>query len=150
MKVAIIHNTYQQPGGEDVVVAEEKRMLENHGHNVVSYQRSNSELELMSKYQLLLQAKDVVYSQDSKREIQNLFRKEKPDVAHFHNTFVMISPSAYEACKEEEFQLCKRCTTFASFVPEVFFTEMVVCVRSVWVEIFGMESAMAATGIRRA
>jgi len=121
MKVAIIHNTYQQPGGEDVVVAEEKRMLENHGHNVVSYQRSNSELELMSKYQLLLQAKDVVYSQDSKREIQNLFRKEKPDVAHFHNTFVMISPSAYEACKEEGVPVVQTLHNFRLLCPGGFF-----------------------------
>ena len=44
--VLIVHNYYQIPGGEDTVVANEKRMLEKHGHKVVLYTRSNLELTL--------------------------------------------------------------------------------------------------------
>ena len=38
-KVLIVHNYYQIPGGEDVVVANEKKMLAEHGHEVVLYTR---------------------------------------------------------------------------------------------------------------
>ena len=34
-KVLIVHNAYQIPGGEDVVVANEKKLLEDHGHEVI-------------------------------------------------------------------------------------------------------------------
>lgn len=44
-KVLIVHNYYQIPGGEDTVVANEKKMLEEHGHKVVLYSRNNSEMQ---------------------------------------------------------------------------------------------------------
>ena len=47
--VLIVHNYYQIPGGEDNVVANEKEMLENHGHKTVLYSRHNSELQKLSK-----------------------------------------------------------------------------------------------------
>ena len=35
-RILQIHNFYQIPGGEDVVVRNEKRLLEEHGHKVYS------------------------------------------------------------------------------------------------------------------
>lgn len=52
--VLIVHNYYQIPGGEDTVVANEKRMLEKHGHKVVLYTRSNLELKKLSGTQKLM------------------------------------------------------------------------------------------------
>ena len=101
MKVAIVHNTYQQRGGEDVVVDQESRLLESQGHTVICYRRSNDEMEQFSKPRQLLMVKDIVHSGSSKREIRNLIRTEKPDLVHVHNTFMMISPSVYEVCQEE-------------------------------------------------
>ena len=48
-KVLIVHNYYQIPGGEDTVVANEKKMLEDHGHETMLYSRHNSELKELSK-----------------------------------------------------------------------------------------------------
>ena len=101
MKVAVIHNSYRWPGGEDVVVAEETRLLQRHGHTVVSYRRSNQEMERVSKPRDLLMLKDLVQSDKSKQEIRQLLRREKPDLVHVHNTFMMISPSVFQACRDE-------------------------------------------------
>lgn len=49
--VLIVHNYYQIPGGEDMVVANEKKMLERHGHKVILYSRNNSEIKEMSYFQ---------------------------------------------------------------------------------------------------
>ena len=49
--ILIVHNYYQIPGGEDTVVANEKKMLEKHGHKVILYSRNNAELKQMSKFQ---------------------------------------------------------------------------------------------------
>lgn len=43
-RILQIHNFYQIPGGEDVVVRNEKKLLEEHGHEVFTYYRSNKEL----------------------------------------------------------------------------------------------------------
>jgi len=100
MKVLIIHNSYQQPGGEDVVFAQECQLLEGHGHEVVKYQRSNHEIEAMSGLQRLALTKDIIWSAASNRHIRDVLRAERPDLVHIHNTFMMVSPSVYQVCQE--------------------------------------------------
>ena len=99
MKILLIHNTYQHPGGEDTVVAAETALLRERGHHVVTYLRSNHELDQLSRSRQLLLVKDIVYSEHSKRDIRELLKKEEPDLVHVHNTFMMISPSIYDACR---------------------------------------------------
>ena len=43
MKILLIHCHYRLPGGEDAVFAAERALLEQHGHTVVVYERSNEE-----------------------------------------------------------------------------------------------------------
>ncbi len=100
MKIVVVHNSYQLPGGEDTVFANETRLLEEHGHKVVAYHRSNHELDSMSALQRLTMPKEMIHSGNSKREIEKLLRDERPDLVHVHNTFMMISPAVYEACQE--------------------------------------------------
>jgi glycosyltransferase involved in cell wall biosynthesis len=101
MKIAVVHNTYQQPGGEDVVVAAETELLQSRGHTVVRYSRSNDELAGLSRSGQLLTVRDLVYSDRSKQEFRRLLRAERPDVVHVHNTFMRISPSIFDACRDE-------------------------------------------------
>jgi len=96
----VVHNSYQRPGGEDAAVSAEYQLLRARGHKVVSYRRSNDELKQMSKAEQLFLVKDIVYCSESKREVHELVAKEQPDVVHVHNTFIMISPSIYDACSE--------------------------------------------------
>jgi hypothetical protein len=51
MKILMVHNAYQEAGGEDVVFRSEKRLLESFGHRVVTYMRSNEELQNISPVQ---------------------------------------------------------------------------------------------------
>jgi glycosyltransferase involved in cell wall biosynthesis len=97
VKILLVHNSYQQPGGEDVVFNLERQMLERSGHDVSVYYRSNFELE---KYGKLTAAKNVVWSTDTQKEILRLLEAERPSVVHIHNTFAVISPSIYWACRE--------------------------------------------------
>lgn len=98
MKIILVHNAYQRPGGEDAVFEQECRMLEQAGHQVVAYRRSNWDAEAYRRIRLLSLAKRTVWASDSRRDFLQLLRQEKPDLVHVHNTFVMISPSIYSAC----------------------------------------------------
>lgn len=100
MKILLVHNSYQEPGGEDAVFEREHRLLEDAGHEVVTYQRDNVEIETYSPTQRVMLIGRTVWAKGSKREVAQLIRETKPSVAHFHNTFPLISPSAYYACRE--------------------------------------------------
>jgi glycosyltransferase involved in cell wall biosynthesis len=100
MRIIQVHNGYIQPSGEGVVALQEVAMLREAGHEVVEYHRSNNEIKLLGLEGKLALAKRVIWASDSARSLESLIRSEKPDLVHFHNTFVMVSPSAYYACSK--------------------------------------------------
>lgn len=100
MKVLIVHNEYQNRGGEDSVVDAESRLLVAAGHCVVHYRRTNRDISAQSIIQQASLAANTIWSRDSHLGIRELIKREQPEVAHFHNTFPLISPSGYGACRE--------------------------------------------------
>ena len=98
MKIILVHNTYQQPGGEDVVFELERNMLQAAGNDVKVYCRSNHEINGSAVSRLVL-AKKMIWASDTYAEFGLLLQREKPDVVHIHNTFLVISPSIYSACQ---------------------------------------------------
>ena len=99
MKILIIHNHYQRPGGEDVTARAEKDLLNANGHQVVEYVRKNDEIAVYGLWQIATLAARSVWAWDSHRDIKALLERERPQIAHFHNTFPLISPAAYYACR---------------------------------------------------
>ncbi len=97
LKVLVVHNSYQQAGGEDVVCAAEAALLRQHGHEVVEYHEDNRRIQEMSR---LAVAAQTLWSRPAHRKLLQLVRHVHPDVIHFHNTFLLISPSAYYASQE--------------------------------------------------
>ncbi len=96
-KVLIVHNYYQIPGGEDTVVENEKKLLEEHGHEIFLYTRHNSELKTFSKLQKLSLPFSIVFNLRTYREVKSAIQKEHIDIVHVHNTLNLISPSVYYA-----------------------------------------------------
>jgi glycosyltransferase involved in cell wall biosynthesis len=101
MKILLVHNTYQEQGGEDVVFWQERDLLNAAGHQVLEYQRFNHEIREYSTVQRISLIGRTVWAADSHREFKALLRTHKPDVVHVHNTFPLISPSIYWACRSE-------------------------------------------------
>lgn len=100
MKVLLVHNFYQSssPSGEDIVFRNEVALLKSKGVDVVTYERFNDDIgKNVSKIRASFK---TVWSKDTYRELKSLIKKEKPDIAHFHNIWYLISPSAYYACKD--------------------------------------------------
>lgn len=98
MKILIVHNPYQRLGGEDIVFNQERLMLENAGHEVVTFVRHNDEINQYSGLRQLALVPQAIWATDSRRQFEALLEKEKPSIVHVHNTFVMISPSIFSAC----------------------------------------------------
>lgn len=98
MRVLLAHNRYRQAGGEDVAVESERQLLTAYGHDVGLLEVDNAGIVGMSGK--LSTALGVVYSAASKAKVANQIQRLKPDVVHVHNTFPLLSPSIYFACKE--------------------------------------------------
>lgn len=95
--VLLVHNRYKIAGGEDTVASNEKKMLENHGHRVIVYERSNMELEDFSKFKKLLLPFTSIFSIRSYRQVKRLIEENDVDIVHVHNTLSLVSPSVYYA-----------------------------------------------------
>lgn len=98
MKIALAHNRYLWRGGEDTVYENESALLVENGHEVVQFEMNNLETQKINSLQLGL---GTTWSQSSYKSLRSFFRKERPDVAHFHNTFPLISPAGYYAARAE-------------------------------------------------
>jgi glycosyltransferase involved in cell wall biosynthesis len=99
VKVLRVHCHYQQDGGESGVERAERALLEDAGHEVVVYERHNDEIRELGPGGRLALAARTIWAWDTHRELGELLARERPDVAHFTNTFPLISPSAYDACR---------------------------------------------------
>lgn len=125
MKILQCHNLYQLAGGEDSVVKDERELLEAHGHEVVSYVLHNDAVDDMSRLRL---AAGTIWSRKSARELRELVRREKPDIAHFHNTLPLMSPSAYHAVRAEGAAVVQTLHNYRLLCPKAtFFRDNKTC-----------------------
>lgn len=97
----MVHNFYRSgaPGGEDVAFLQERELLQQSGHEVVSYTRSNDEMSDSNPLDVVRTAWGLHRSQRTVRELGEVLRTSKPAVAHFHNTFPLVSESGFDACR---------------------------------------------------
>jgi glycosyltransferase involved in cell wall biosynthesis len=125
MRVLTVHNNYLQPGGEEQIFATESALLESHGHEVLRYTLDNDQI---SGTNPLLLAKNTVWNSTVYDELRSLIRQKRPQVAHFHNTFPLISPAAYYAAKDEGLVVVQTLHNYRLLCPNaLFFREGRVC-----------------------
>ena len=130
MRILLIHNRYQShaPSGEDIVFDDECQLLSEHGHEVITYERRSDDIKTFSPQKRVALLWRTTWSRESYREIRNQIHRETPDVAHFHNTFPLISPSAYYACQDEDIPVVQTFHNFRFFCASgLFFRDGHVC-----------------------
>lgn len=93
--ILIVHNYYQIPGGEDSVVENEKKMMEEKGHKVILYSRNNLEINNMSMIKKVAFPIITFFNPVTYIDIRKIIKKEKVDIVHVHNTLNLISPAVY-------------------------------------------------------
>lgn len=117
MKVLLAHNYYQStaPSGENAVFEKETKLLRENVIDPILFERHNDDLLNLSIPQKARFAIGTIWSKKSYQELTRLIQKEKPDVAHFHNFFPQISPSAYYACKKNNIAVVQTLHNFRLF-----------------------------------
>lgn len=130
MKILAIHNDYQMHGGETAVFLAEIQLLKNSGHTVITYSRNNNEIADYGFFKKLLFFPNTIFSRQSYVEVRRLVKKERPDIAHIHNVFPLISPSVYVALHNEGVPIVQTVHNFRFLCPNgLFLTHGHVCER---------------------
>jgi len=125
MKILLVHNKYQQPGGEDQVFAAEAALLEAHGHQVLLYGVHNDQVASMNPVTL---AGSTIWNRSSYRRLRSLVSRERPQLVHFHNTLPLISPAGYYAAKAEGVPVVQTLHNYRLLCPNaLFFRDGHVC-----------------------
>ena len=97
MRVLIVHNRYQQAGGEDTVVANEHALLEKHGWETRLWSVRND--VIVGAWAKITTAVRAPYSRPARDELARVITAFAPAVVHVHNFFPLLSPSVYDACR---------------------------------------------------
>lgn len=129
MKILIIHNHYLEKGGEDEVVNAEAKLLTEQGHKVILYEKSNERIIMSSFFKkALFLLLELNFSKAVYREVKEIIKKEKPDIAHIHNIFICVTPSIYFALKEGKVPVVQSLHNYRFFcVKGTFFAKGAVC-----------------------
>src|SRR6266851_2289554 len=88
MRVLLVHNFYQIPGGEDSVVLEELSMLKRNGLDVEVFSVTNDDIHGTSGR--MAAAFGVVYSPRARRALSRKLTEFLLDVVHIHNFFPLL------------------------------------------------------------
>lgn len=118
MRILLSHNFYQQPGGEDSVFRAESALLRDYGHEVMFYTEENKKL---SEESLLKGAINTVWSLHAQRNLDRLLAQHQPNIVHFHNTFMRISPAAYYTCQQRNLPVVQTLHNYRLLCPSANF-----------------------------
>ena len=126
--VLVIHNQYQQPGGEDVVVQAEVDLLRRNGHRVLQFTQNNATLANYNPLKKAALFLTTTWNRTAYSSIRELIEKERPDVAHCHNLLPQVSPAAYYACKSAGVPVVQTLHNYRLFCPAgTFFHDGQIC-----------------------
>lgn len=96
MRILLVHNRYQQAGGEDLVFETERDLLISRGHEVHVLEETNHRIKQMNP---LVVAATTFWNAESYSRVQELIKQKNIQIMHVHNYFPLLSPSIFRAAQ---------------------------------------------------
>ncbi|MFH1225808.1 MAG: glycosyltransferase [bacterium] len=116
MKILQINKFFWPRDGATNYFLAVREQLKQHGHEVVDFSMAHpnnlpspyrqyfvSQVDFNQPQSFLKKIKSagrIIYSLEAKRKLEELIKKEKPDVAHLHNIYHQLSPSILSVLKK--------------------------------------------------
>lgn len=97
MKILLIHNYYQQRGGEDFVFEAETNLLQQNGQTIETLVFSNNSIK--TDLDKLKTGFLNIYNPFSIRQLRQKIEDFQPDLVHVHNFFPIASPAILKVAK---------------------------------------------------
>jgi glycosyltransferase involved in cell wall biosynthesis len=97
VRILQVHNHYALRGGEDSIADTEAEILESAGHVVEKVRVENPQRGIGAAKALI----SSPWSRKQYRRMRRIASDWRPDIAHIHNTWFVLSPSIIRALKAE-------------------------------------------------
>ncbi|MCY1216195.1 D-inositol-3-phosphate glycosyltransferase [compost metagenome] len=124
-RILVVHNAYQQRGGEDTVVEAEINLLRSNGHEVETFFEHNDDLISMSKFSAV---KRTFWSSTTQQRFETIVKKFRPDILHAHNTFPLISTSVFWSAARHGIPTIQTLHNFRLHCPQaMYLRDGVIC-----------------------
>lgn len=117
LNVLMLHNSYQQRGGEDESFESEVRMLQDAGHFVEPIVINNSQVETTGTIQVAIQS---LWSRPSYDLVDRRLNERTFDVLHVQNFFPLLSPSVYYAAQKHRVAVVQSLRNYRLLCPNAF------------------------------
>lgn len=131
-KILLCHNYYADPGGESHVFENEVRGLREMGHDVIIYERRNSDLDTMSPAARAATIPAAFWNTKSYNDLIELVEIERPDVAVVQNVFPLMSPAIYPALKRAGIPIVQAIYNYRLVCPNAsLYTQGAICEKCV-------------------
>ncbi|MFA5770300.1 MAG: glycosyltransferase family 4 protein [Patescibacteria group bacterium] len=120
MKILLIHNYYRQRGGEDEYFDSLVKLLKDNGHHIILFTKKSK--EIISFNQKIESIRSLFgFNYKINKQLSQLIKNEGPDIAHFHNIYPLIGPSAYLVCKENKIPIVQTIHNYRLLWPKGIF-----------------------------
>ncbi len=119
--VLMAHCYYASRGGEDESFEAESRLLAASGQPVTLYTRDNGEIAGYGAAERLRLGWRTVWAFDTCSDLRETLARERPYLAHFQNTFPLISPAAYSACRKAGVPVVQTLRNYRPLCPKATF-----------------------------
>lgn len=116
MRILILFNMYTYRGGEDTYVTNLIALLRRNGHAVHLFKKDSRDIKNVTDS--LRAGMGLFWNNDTSRELTRVIQKFKPDVAHFHNIYPLISPTAYWVCKKNNIPMVQSIHNYKFMCPK--------------------------------
>lgn len=126
MKILLIHNYYQYPGGEDTYFESLKQLLIKNNHQVKTYTKNNKQLDSFSDK--VKTSIGLFYNLKTKNELSKIIKSFKPDIAQIQNIYPLISPSVYHVLHKHQVPIIQRISNYRLLCPKgILFRDNKIC-----------------------
>jgi glycosyltransferase involved in cell wall biosynthesis len=99
--VLLVHERYQQHGGEDAVFEAELALFRRKGRDVRTLVIDNASIpEAAGPVDRLRLGLETIWSDRAARRMTRRLAAEPADIVHIHNTFPLLSPAIHVAARE--------------------------------------------------
>jgi glycosyltransferase involved in cell wall biosynthesis len=115
MKILLIHNYYQERGGEDTVFEAEIDLLRQNNQLVESLYSENTTIS--TQWDKLRTGIFSIYNPFSALEVSKKITEFQPDIIHVHNFFPMISPAIFSVAKHHRIPVVMTLHNFRLICP---------------------------------
>lgn len=116
MKILLIYNRYVFRGGEDTYVDSLEKLLKDNGHVVIPYYKDSS--LIVSTLDKIKASIGLFWNSSVASEIDTLINTHKPDVAHIHNIYPLISPTIYYVLKRKGIRIVQTIHNYKFVCPK--------------------------------